>query len=455
MALGTEDLYQELMARLRGQPSSGAPAANDFAPPADPNAALRALQEQEKRPAQPQAQRSPTSVSLSEGGETLGGPRAGGMAALGGESAADEGTSALAGALTPSSGSAQYGAGAPLGAQSASIAGRLVGDMMNDYGLTREQAIGAVGWMGYESGNFQTMQEIGQSGINSGWGYAQWTGPRRAAFEQYAAAHGLDPSSYEANYGFLKHELASPQYAGVIPALKQTQTVQDANRVWGQSYEGMREGGPGVPAFAGHAQRAMDYAKTLSGAQEPTKTAQNTAPQPSASTSAVTPAAPQQTAPMSTQQRLASDLMKLDPSMTPEKAAFAAGMAIKSGTIDPNDYEGSVSRMKTLYNNLPDTAKAAIRSQMDERFKQQQSIPKPQSRLTQPPAQSQLNKTVGYVDPSRSTPTTPNNFAGMSTSPVGYPQTGNSSGPQAAAPTPSIGYVQPTAADASEEFADT
>lgn len=495
MALGTEDLYQELMARLRGQPSSGAPAANDFAPPADPNAALRALQEQEKRPAQPQAQRSPISVSLGEGGETLGGPRAGGMAALGGESAADEGTSALAGALTPSSGSAQYGGSAisiadkslPPEAQAllATIGGpdESGGRYNVNYGGTNfssfadhpRQMISAGGYTSDAAGRYQFLsttwdQERAKLGLKdfspenqdkAAWDLAQTTYRQNTGGDLAAALRSGDPQTLNGVASALK---------GVWPSLpggsQQGSNAGTFGSRYGQNLSAFtgRSGGAdvkndikivnGVPYHLDgrpYSQQEID-ASTKNPTQAPLDTYKRYASETNAASqqSAPKPAAPQQ----STQQRLASDLMKLDPSMTPDKAAFAAGMAIKSGTIDPNDYEGSVSRMKTLYNNLPDTAKAAIRSQMDEGLKQQQSAPKPQSQLTQP-SQSQLNKTVGYVDPSRSTPTTPNNFAGMSTSPVGYAQAGSSSGPQAAAPTPSIGYVQPTAADASEEFADT
>ena len=78
----------------------------------------------------------------------------------------------------------------------------------------------------------------------------------------YADENGLDPSSDAANYGFMQHELATTK-RGVIPALKQTNNIQDANRVWGEQMEGMREGGPGVPAFQQHLDRALAYDRQL------------------------------------------------------------------------------------------------------------------------------------------------------------------------------------------------
>jgi hypothetical protein len=58
-------------------------------------------------------------------------------------------------------------------------------------------------------------------GSRGGFGWAQWTGPRRIEMESYARLHGLDPASDEANYGFLIHSLTNnPQYAGLLAQLR-------------------------------------------------------------------------------------------------------------------------------------------------------------------------------------------------------------------------------------------
>lgn len=87
---------------------------------------------------------------------------------------------------------------------------RLMRDLMKDYGISKEYAAGIVGNLDYETGGFQFMQEISPlvKGSRGGFGFAQWTGPRRVAFEKWAKENKLDPTSYEANYGFLKHEIA-------------------------------------------------------------------------------------------------------------------------------------------------------------------------------------------------------------------------------------------------------
>jgi len=107
---------------------------------------------------------------------------------------------------------------------------RLMRDLMRDFDLTKEQAAGVVGNLDYETGGFKFMQEIDPivPGSKGGYGFAQWTGPRRVAFEEYAAANKLDPSSYEANYGFLKHELANTSEGDIMADLRSTDTADAA-----------------------------------------------------------------------------------------------------------------------------------------------------------------------------------------------------------------------------------
>ena len=75
-----------------------------------------------------------------------------------------------------------------------------------------------IGNLGHECGGFAVMQEIGQTPPNGGWGWSQWTGPRRRAFEAWCKAQNLDPASDEANYGYLLVELKGSE-AGVVQAV--------------------------------------------------------------------------------------------------------------------------------------------------------------------------------------------------------------------------------------------
>lgn len=119
------------------------------------------------------------------------------------------------------------------------IASRLMRDLMKDFGLTRTQASAFVGNLAHESGNFKQLQEIKPlvKGSKGGWGFAQWTGARRKAFEAWADEMGLDPRSYEANYGYLKRELSAKDPiimnmgVNTIKNLQKTTTLGQATKL--------------------------------------------------------------------------------------------------------------------------------------------------------------------------------------------------------------------------------
>lgn len=134
---------------------------------------------------------------------------------------------------------------------------RLLGDLMRDFNLTQEQAAGVVGNLAHETGGFKHMQEISPvvPGSRGGFGFAQWTGPRRKAFEAWSAENGLDPTSYEANYGFLQHELKNTPEGAVLGPLSQAQTADQAAQVFSNQF--LR---PGVPAMGSRQQFAQKFA---------------------------------------------------------------------------------------------------------------------------------------------------------------------------------------------------
>ncbi len=115
---------------------------------------------------------------------------------------------------------------------------RLMKDLMRDFDLTTEQAAGVVGNLDYETGGFKFMQEIKPivPGSKGGFGFAQWTGPRRVAFEEYAAANKLDVSSYEANYGFLKHELENTAEGNIMDDLRSTDSASAAATLFSNEF---------------------------------------------------------------------------------------------------------------------------------------------------------------------------------------------------------------------------
>ena len=83
---------------------------------------------------------------------------------------------------------------------------------LTEQGYTPVQAAGIVGNAQYETANFTAHEEFGPNSFGTkGAGVLQWTNTgdskRRDNFESYAAARGLDPKSFEANSGFMIHEM--------------------------------------------------------------------------------------------------------------------------------------------------------------------------------------------------------------------------------------------------------
>jgi hypothetical protein len=76
-----------------------------------------------------------------------------------------------------------------------------------------EDAASAVGNGGHESAGFTKMQEMKPvvPGSRGGYGWFQWTGPRRREFEAFCKANRLSVDSYEGNFRFLVHELKGPE----------------------------------------------------------------------------------------------------------------------------------------------------------------------------------------------------------------------------------------------------
>jgi hypothetical protein len=204
----------------------------------------------------------------------------------------------LGGAVSPGEPTAAVGAtasapaAAPAGNPS-EIGGKLVADLQRDFGLKPEQAAGVVGNLAHESGNFRTLQEIKPMvpGSRGGFGYAQWTGPRRIAFEHYAHQNGLDPTSYEANYGFLKHELQNTGEGRVLNALRTAGDVNTATQIFSNQF--LR---PGIPAMESRLRLAGQYAgggadMPAQGAQTAEQAMQRPAPGQFAIPSQIPPAA--------------------------------------------------------------------------------------------------------------------------------------------------------------------
>lgn len=82
-------------------------------------------------------------------------------------------------------------------------------------GMSDVQAAATVGHMMVETGGFKHMEELAPNVHGTkGYGHMQWTDPspgngRRTNFMNWSKDNGLDPQSFEANSGFLIHELTT------------------------------------------------------------------------------------------------------------------------------------------------------------------------------------------------------------------------------------------------------
>lgn len=84
------------------------------------------------------------------------------------------------------------------------MAGEVMQRLQRDVpGYSKEDYAAALGNLGHESMGFTAYQEGRPRSGRGGAGWAQWTGPRRRAFEAWAAKRGLDPRNDASSYAFL------------------------------------------------------------------------------------------------------------------------------------------------------------------------------------------------------------------------------------------------------------
>jgi Phage tail lysozyme len=96
----------------------------------------------------------------------------------------------------------------------------IIEQLMADFQLSDIQAAAILGNIGHECAGFHALHELGQPEGRGGYGWAQWTGPRREKFLAWCKQYRLDWQSEAANYGFLKHELETTEGAAIAALLR-------------------------------------------------------------------------------------------------------------------------------------------------------------------------------------------------------------------------------------------
>jgi hypothetical protein len=120
----------------------------------------------------------------------------------------------------------------------ASKAPWIMANLMRDFSITVMDAAAITGNLGHECNGFTQLQEDKPTvkGSRGGYGWAQWTGPRRRAYEAFCKERNLRPDSDPANYMFLVHELRTTELKA-IPATRAATTLRDKVEAFELAYE--------------------------------------------------------------------------------------------------------------------------------------------------------------------------------------------------------------------------
>lgn len=119
--------------------------------------------------------------------------------------------------------------------------------LMGDFPIGVVDAAAMLGNLGHECDGFTALQEISPTvkGSRGGYGWAQWTGSRRRAYEAYCKRNKLDPASDKANYAWLFLELKGNE----AKAIDKTLAVQTRDqKVYAFERAYLRAGVPHYPS---------------------------------------------------------------------------------------------------------------------------------------------------------------------------------------------------------------
>lgn len=118
------------------------------------------------------------------------------------------------------------------------LAPRAMRALMQAFSITKFDAAAMLGNFGHESAGFTKLQEISPTvaGSAGGYGWAQWTGPRRRAFMTWCKKNSLKPASYGANIGYVLVELRG-DYRHAVNAVLAHGALEDKVEAFERHYE--------------------------------------------------------------------------------------------------------------------------------------------------------------------------------------------------------------------------
>lgn len=139
--------------------------------------------------------------------------------------------------------------------------------LMTDLSISRVQACGIFGNIGGETGGFKALQEIKPTvaGSRGGYGWMQWTGPRRKKYEAWCKNNNLNPAEDETNYRYLVIETRSDEVNSLI-ALRKTTTIEAATETF--MLKNLRPGTPHLEGRYKWGRQAMEATEIVEKKQD-------------------------------------------------------------------------------------------------------------------------------------------------------------------------------------------
>lgn len=107
-----------------------------------------------------------------------------------------------------------------------------------EFGFSGDDVSAIFGNAGHESVGMTKLQEMAPivKGSRGGYGWMQWTGPRRRDYENFCAIKKLSPSDDEANFQFLVHELRNAERLAVH-MVRKAELLTDKVEAFERAYE--------------------------------------------------------------------------------------------------------------------------------------------------------------------------------------------------------------------------
>lgn len=222
--------------------------------------------------------------------------------------------------------------------------------LMQDFPIGLEDAAAIVGNLGHESNGLQAINEVNPTvpGSRGGYGWPQWTGPRRRDFEAYCARNGLNMASDVAQYKYLFVELTTTEKRA-IPAVVAANGLRNKVEAFEQAFE--RAGVKHYESREKWAERALEAYANSSAKDRIAPWAEEAKPAPAP---VPAPVPPVSSYPQGNQQSAPKPAP--DPSIVggPVEKAIGAGKGSAAGSIVAGGVPAAIIFIMEAYGAIPE-----------------------------------------------------------------------------------------------------